>query len=84
MKKRTQRTEKINVLLCNINRCKTLCLCSLFLFTVAITSCSKEDDEYLPIEKPEPEPEPETTEGNIDEWNWESENADKGLVETVQ
>lgn len=63
---------------------KTLCLCSFFLFTVAITSCSKEDDEYLPIEKPEPEPEPETTEGNIDEWNWEGENTDKGLVETVQ
>ena len=65
----------------------TLCLCALFLLATAVTACSDDEDGNPtppPVETPEPEPTPGTTEGNLDEWNWEGENSDKGLVDVEQ
>lgn len=63
----------------------TLCLCALFLLTTAVTACSDDEDgKPTPPPVEEPEPTPGTTEGNLDEWNWEGENSDKGLVDVEQ
>lgn len=89
MRKITLLTGKKSLLPSSIS---TFCLCTFFLFSVAFTACSKDDDDGAPTPPPidnlepptPPAPDPESTEGNLDGWNWEGENSDKGLIDAVQ